>query len=148
MSYAQNGVNGLVNGNYARNTGDRYEEDSYDGGSMVSSRARRAGGYGGFLNDNLPPPSEDSPPIPSRHRLHDGNALGRYGPDDPDRSLRGNASSDRSRSRDRVGRDTANERTYGVGPGARQIQGQSWASARFVSQRLGRSVFASAYEID
>lgn len=123
MSYGQNGTNGYVNGSHAHDQDDRYEEKYLNGGSISSSRARRAGGYGGFLNDNLPLSAEDGSAIPSRNRVYDGHSDGRYARESPDRGLRGYTARDRSRSRDRDGRDISNATTYGTGPGGRQIEG-------------------------
>lgn len=117
MSYAQSATNGLSNNNYARDQNDRSREDPDEGGSAGASRVRRVGGYGGFLGDNLSSPSEDEPPIASRHRPYDVGFNGHFAEEGPDRGNQGYIARD--------GRDTSDARTYGTGPGGRQIEGQS-----------------------
>lgn len=115
MSYAQNGTNGYVDGSYARDQNGRSREDLEEGGPAGASRAHRAGGYGGFLGDNLPSPLEVEPPIASRHLPYDVGSNGRFANESPDRGIQGYMARD--------GRDISNARTYGTGPGGRQIEG-------------------------
>ena len=132
MSYAQNNSNGHLNDGHTRDQIDRYDEDVEDRGPVDASRVRRAGGYGGFLNDSLPLPLEDES-IPSRHRPPDADWDDYQAQENSHRGARSYMASDRSRSRDRVGRGLSNERAYGSGPGGRQIEGWSQTCHQYVS---------------
>ena len=114
MSYR----NGHTNGAYGANP---YEDSSTDGGSRGGSRQRRAGGYGGFYeNDSssaLAPPEQVPPPSFRRQRAEGtGGGLGIFASNRTDTD-----DYDSSRSRDRSLRSREEPRTYGEGPGGRQI---------------------------
>ena len=115
MSYGQNGTNGYTNGYRNQQQSTRYDEGYREGGPVGGRRARRAGGYGGYSNEEpesrsngqpvtfLSPESPDPynpPPVPSWRRAP--------APED-------------SGSRDRPG--PVSNVTYGDGPGGRQIGG-------------------------
>ena len=96
MSYGYSGTNGTYN-------------DYNDQGS--GRRVRRAGGYGGFFNSDPAEQSEgDVTPIHENPN--------RFNQVDP---LSFRQRRDRSRSRERPRQERL--RTYGDGPGARQIEG-------------------------
>lgn len=125
MSYAQSNSNGHLNDGHTRDQIDRYDEDLEDGGPVGASRVRRAGGYGGFLNDSLPLPLEDESTIPSRHRPPDADWDDCQAHENSHGGAQSYMASNRSRSRDRVGRGLSNARAYGSGPGGRHIEGWS-----------------------
>ena len=116
MSYGQNGMNGYTNGHRNQQPPTRYEDGYREGGPVGGRRSRRAGGYGGFGNEEpeqrsnghpatfLSPESPDpynAPPIPSWRRTPVVEEFA---------------------SRDRGG-PLLNTGTSGDGPGARQIGG-------------------------
>ena len=76
------------------------------------------------MSDTLPISSEDGSAAHSRQRPYDQDSNGTYTGENPDRELRSHNIHDRSRSRDREGPHMRGARTYGVGPGGRQIEGQ------------------------
>ena len=109
--------NGYPNGAYGTNP---YEDSSVDGGSRGGSRQRRAGGYGGFYENDLGANStpEQTPPPSLRRQRPDGPsggfglfASGRRDTDDYDSS----------RSRDRSARTREEPRTHGNGSSGRPI---------------------------
>ena len=122
MSYAQSNSNGHFNGGYTRGQIDGYDEDLEDGGPVGASRVRRVGGYGGFLNDSIPLPSEYEPAITSRYRRLDADWDDYKAHEKLHRGARSHMASNTSRQ-DRVGRGLSNARAYGSGPGGRQIEG-------------------------
>lgn len=121
MSYSQNGSSNYMNGSYARDTSNGYSGDRQDENTRATSRARRAGGYGGFLSDSISSPSDNYEPPPMRQRGINGFANGTYGRHSPERD--GTGSNGRRRSRERDGPSLTDARMYGNGPGARQIEG-------------------------
>ena len=123
MSYAQSNSNGHLNSGYIRRQIDRYDEDSEDGGPAGASQVRRAGGYGGFLNDGLPLPLEYESAIPSRHRPSDADWDDHQAHENSYRGARSYMASNRRRSQDRAGRGSSNASAYGSGPGGRHIEG-------------------------
>ena len=125
MSFAQSNSNGHLNGGYNRDQIERYDEDLEHGGPAGPSRVRRAGGYGGFLNDSLPLPSGDESAIPLRYGPPDADWDDYQAHEDSNKGARSHMASNMSRSLDRVGRGLSNARVYGSGPGGRQIAGWS-----------------------
>ena len=125
MSSAQSNSNGHLSGGYSRDQIDRYDEDSELGGAAGASRIRRAGGYGGFLNDSLPLPAEDESAIPLRYRPPDADWDDYQAHEDSNKGARSHMASNMSGVLDRVGRGLSNARVYGSGPGGRQIEGWS-----------------------
>ena len=115
MSYGRDGLNGgYVNGyRNQQPPPTRYDEDYQNGQSGGGRRARRAGGYGGFSNQEEGTP----PPL---------NGYGRQPSQDPFNApavptwRRENHSREDSEGRTRL---AENNRRYGDGPGARQIEG-------------------------
>lgn len=121
-----------MNGNYAGRDDYRLEENHQESGPVVAPRARRAGGYGGFMSDNLPVASEDAPAIPQRQRPYDQDSNRLYTQERPDREVGGYNAHGRNSSGDRDGRTMHDARTYGNGPGGRQIEGQSTTMGRLL----------------
>ena len=115
MSYR----NGLGNGAYGTNP---YDDSSTDGGSRGGSRQRRAGGYGGFYeNEPVASAQYEQTPPPSfrRQRLDDAGAgLGPFAPGHRDTD-----DHDSSRSRDRSLRTRDERKDFSDGPSGRQIDG-------------------------
>ena len=115
MSRYQNGVNGFPNGGSARSSPFEEAENAQQS-QLRSGRDRRAGGYGGFNVEDLHFSQQDRPRQP------------RGGPSEPNgghsyRFLDGRErEGSYSRSRERGGRDVSSARTYGSGPGGRQIE--------------------------
>ena len=122
MSYSQNGSNGYMNGSYGREASNGYDGVFQDTGPRDSGRARRAGGYGGFMGDDLPLPADNDEPAPLRQRGFEEVSNGAYGRGSPDRV--GSGHHGRRASRERDGSSASNARAYGSGPGGRQIEGQ------------------------
>ena len=123
MSYASGASNGYTNGRYAGSKHRSAEEHLEEHGSVSTSRAHLAGGYGGFMSDTLPVSSEDGSAVQSWQRPYEQGSNGTYTRETPDRELRNHNIHDRSGSRDREGPDMRGAGTYGVGSGGRQIEG-------------------------
>ena len=115
MSYS----NGYTNG-YGTN---RYEEPSHDAESRDGSRQRRAGGYGGFYNENLSVPgdSEPTPTQPAFRRQVTDDSTGGFGHFASGRRDTDDYSSSRSRERGVRAQDSS--RVGGGGSGGKQIEG-------------------------
>lgn len=108
-----------MNGSHGREVLHGIDTDRQDEDTRSSARARRAGGYGGFLYDSLPLPSENDESVSLRQRETAGNLNGVYGRRSPDGS--GAVYDGRRRSRERDGLSAGNIRTFSNGPGGRQI---------------------------
>lgn len=126
MSRLPNGTNGYINGDHGADNTSQYHPTYWDGGPARAGRDQRAGAYGGFesgegnlaaLHDNEGPVSTtiderfsgiDVGYDASRNRLNSRNQAGwqHTGQDG-----------------DREGLQSAS-RTYGNGPGGRQIEGR------------------------
>ncbi|KAL8820332.1 MAG: hypothetical protein Q9191_007538 [Dirinaria sp. TL-2023a] len=100
MSYSQNGSNSYLNGSYGRETSNGYSGDRHDGSPGPVSRARRAGGYGGFLGDNLSSPSDQYEPSSFRQRALGGLSNGENTRQSPERDGAGYNERRRSKERD------------------------------------------------
>ena len=115
MSRYHNGANGYVNSGDGRDSPYNMHDETQRSRSRAG-RERRAGGYGGFVTDNLDIPPQDQPRQP------------RGGPGEPNggyayRFLDGRErEKSYSSSRERNGREGSNARAYGSGPGGRQIE--------------------------
>ena len=106
MSYGQNGINGSLNG-YLSAQLNHHGGAQQEGGRRV----RRAGGYGGFFESDLPENSEPDQPL---------------SPESPDPYNPPSVPSWRRRDElgtERSRQDANGLRPYGTGPGARQIEG-------------------------
>ena len=124
MSYSQNGSNGYyINGGLGVAASNGYNGNQQGPGPVDSSGTRRVGGYGGFMGDNLHLPVEDEERIPFRQRGYEAVPNGNYLRRSPER---GRAShEERRRSREQEASRLSVARTYGSGPGERQIEGQT-----------------------
>ena len=122
MSYLQNGNNGHTNGNHGREDSNGSDENIQDTVSRETGRARRAGGYGGLMSDDLPLPAHYDEPVQLRQRGPEGASNGTYARESPGR--RGISHDGRKQSKERDGSSASNARTFGDGPGGSQIQGQ------------------------
>lgn len=112
MSYGQNGTNGYTNGYPSQGQTNRYEGDAQEVAPAGGRRARRAGGYGGFFNNDLAEQSDNSPLSPTAPDPFSAPVIPAW------RQAR-----DESQGRDRLGQGQNTSRMYGDGPGARQIEG-------------------------
>lgn len=119
MSRPSAAYNEYTNGNYERETMNRYDDDRQNKGVAGESRERRVGGYGGFVNDTVSVPLDNERQTASQHQSSDANLKGSHGHLRPDR--RDADWNNSSRNKERNG---ANLGHYGSGPGGRQIEGQ------------------------
>lgn len=110
------------NGYYSQEQSSRYEEDYQDVSPIEESRERRAGGYGGFVNDNL-----------SVHDHHGRDSPSRRGAAEPGtynsftRSIfeeRDTNIDNSSRSRERNAPNHNNDVSQQDGLGSKQIEGR------------------------
>lgn len=116
-----NGSNGYTNGYYSQEQSNRYEENQQDVSPIEESRGHRAGGYGGFVNDNLSAPARHDRDSPSRRGAAEP---GTYNSSRRSRFEERDSDIDNSsRSRDRNALDHDNGRSLRNGPGSRQIEG-------------------------
>ena len=122
MSYSQNGSSSYMNGSYGREASNGYSGDRHDESPGATGRVRRAGGYGGFLSDNLDTSGDNIEPLQLRQRGFDGTSNGATARQSPERGAGGY--NGRRKSRERDGASLSSARTYGNGPGGRQIEGQ------------------------
>lgn len=122
MSYLQNGNNGYMNGNYGREASNGHDGPIQDTSSRDTGRARRAGGYGGLMSDDLSLPADHDEPVQLHQRGSEGASNGIYARGSPERRGTGNDGRRRSKERDESGANNA--MTFGSGPGGSQIQGK------------------------
>lgn len=122
MSYLQNGDNGHINGNHGQEESNGSDGNIRDTNPRGTGRARRAGGYGGLMSDDLPLPGDHDGPIQLRQRGSEGASNGLHARGSPGR--RGIGHDGRKQSKERDGSSTSNARTFGNGLGGSQIQGQ------------------------
>ncbi|KAL8764207.1 MAG: hypothetical protein Q9184_000176 [Pyrenodesmia sp. 2 TL-2023] len=126
MSHLPNGTNGYVNGDHGAHNASQYHPTYRDGGPVRAGRDQRPEAYGAFESGegNLAAPRDNDGPVStaiderfsgitvgydtSRHRSNSRNQVGwqHTGQDG-----------------DREGPQSAS-RTYGNGPGGRQIEGR------------------------
>lgn len=131
MSYLQNGNHDHMNGNYGGEGSDGPDENIQDTTPRETSRARRAGGYGGLMSDDLPLPTDHDEPFQWRQRGSEGASNGINTHGSPGR--RGIRHDGRRQSKERDGSSASNARIFGNGPGGSQIQGQittQWLTRR------------------
>lgn len=122
MSRPPNGSNGYTNGYHSQEQSNRYEENHQDVSPIEGSRERRAGGYGGFANENPSAPDRydrDSPSRPDAPDPETYNSYTRSRFEEKDSNL-----DNGSRGRERNVSAQNNGRSQRDGPGSRQIEGQ------------------------
>lgn len=119
MSPPSIGYNGSTNSNYQQ-ASRRYGDDDRDTGSE-GSREYRIGGYGALSNDHYSAGTSEQ----TYGSIHQGPEASLNGSHGSLRSGRRNMGlDDISGSEERNTTGSNNPRSYGDGPGARQIEGQ------------------------
>lgn len=118
MSSPSTGHNGYTNSSYAQETMNRYDDGHQNGNGIEGNRERRGGGYGGFVNDTLSVPTENERQPASQRQGSDANMNGSHNRSGSERVDADWDNSNRSRER-----GLPSSRSYGNGPGGRQIEG-------------------------
>ncbi|KAA6412065.1 MAG: hypothetical protein FRX48_04215 [Lasallia pustulata] len=120
MSHAHTGSNGYTNGYHAAESSDRYGEELHDATSRDSTRAPRAGGYGGLTNDtSVAHPLYQSQTLP-RTRGSEVDPQGLHRRQRSDRGDRDWTAGSLIRERSRP--NWRGSRLYGNGPGGKEIE--------------------------
>ena len=126
MSRQPNSSNGFTNGDYSQNSTNLYDTP-HQNGPIGGGRERRAGGYGGFYNNNtgLSVPQENERETSPAADGFNGSINGDYPWSAPENRRNGNWQ-DSSRSRERDGPQNGVS-LYGSGQAGRQIDGMPQA---------------------
>lgn len=122
MSRPPNGSNGYTNGYYSREASNRYDESHHNGDSIERGRGRGAGGYSGFVEDNLSAQEASEQQNPSLlgapdSCIYNSSMRSEFGGRGLDHDNSGN--------RERNTQDSDKSRSYHNGPGSRLIEGQN-----------------------